>query len=114
MLNIMMENESQRFANISIPFLILFIMKLIAQINILFFPKLNYFSEIYIYIYKRNNPLLSKSTLKYLVYCQIFESKYGVYQTNEYLYRGWCNCISNNLPREKTVMQMQQYQLSFS
>ena len=40
MLNTMMENENKRFANISIPFVILFIMKLIAQINILFFPKL--------------------------------------------------------------------------
>ena len=37
MLNIMMENENKRFANISIPFLILFVMKLIAQINIIFF-----------------------------------------------------------------------------
>ena len=40
MLNIMMENENKRFANISIPFLTLFIIKLIAQINILFSPKL--------------------------------------------------------------------------
>ena len=40
MLNNMMENENKRFANISIPFLILFITKLNAQINILFFPKL--------------------------------------------------------------------------
>ena len=36
----MMENENKRFANISISFFILFIMKLIAQINVLFFPKL--------------------------------------------------------------------------
>ena len=40
MLNIMMENENKRFSNISIHFLILFLMKLIAQINILFLPKL--------------------------------------------------------------------------
>ena len=40
MLNIMMENENKRFANISISFFILFIIKLIAQINGLFFPKL--------------------------------------------------------------------------
>ena len=40
MLNTMIENENKRFANISIPFVILFIMKLIAQINILLFPKL--------------------------------------------------------------------------
>ena len=40
MLNTMIENENKRFTNISISFLILFIMKLIAQINILFFPKL--------------------------------------------------------------------------
>ena len=39
-LNTMMKNENERFANISIPFLALFIMKLIAQINILLFPKL--------------------------------------------------------------------------
>ena len=36
MLNTTMENEKKRFANISIPFVILFIMKLIAQINVLF------------------------------------------------------------------------------
>ena len=30
MLNTMMENENKRFANISIPFVIFFIMKLIA------------------------------------------------------------------------------------
>ena len=41
------KNENKHFANISI----LFVMKLIAQIN---------------------NQLLSKSTLKYLVYCQVF------------------------------------------
>ena len=40
MLSTMMENEDKRFTNISIPFLILFVMKMIAQINILFFPKL--------------------------------------------------------------------------
>ena len=39
MVNTMVENENKRFANISIPFVIPF-MKLIAQINILFFPKL--------------------------------------------------------------------------
>ena len=41
MLNTVLENENKRFANISIPFVILFVMKLIEQINILFFPKLN-------------------------------------------------------------------------
>ena len=40
MLNTMMENENKRFASISIHFVKNFIMKLIAQINILFFPKL--------------------------------------------------------------------------
>ena len=40
MLNTMMENETTPFTNISIPFLMLFVMKLIAQINILFPPKL--------------------------------------------------------------------------
>ena len=40
MLNTMMENENKRFASISIPFRILFIMKFIAQIKILFSPKL--------------------------------------------------------------------------
>ena len=40
MLNTMMENEKKRFASISIPFLILFVMKLIAQIKILFFPEI--------------------------------------------------------------------------
>ena len=38
LLNTMMESENKCFANISIPFNILFIMKLIAQINALFFP----------------------------------------------------------------------------
>ena len=48
MLNTMMKNESKRFANISIPFVKLFIMKLIAQINILFFfLNWRYLSEIY-------------------------------------------------------------------
>ena len=37
MLNTMMENENKRFADISIPFLKLFVMKLIAQINIIYF-----------------------------------------------------------------------------
>ena len=40
MLNTLMENENKRFTNISIPLVILFVMKPIAQINILFFPKL--------------------------------------------------------------------------
>ena len=43
MLNTMMENESKYFCNnksISVPFHLLFIMKLIAQIKIHFFPKL--------------------------------------------------------------------------
>ena len=40
MLNTVMENENKRFASISIPFLILFIMKLIAQIKVRLFPKL--------------------------------------------------------------------------
>ena len=73
MLNTMMVNENKRFANTSIPFVILFIMKLIAQINILFFPKLKVlaWSDLK-YINKRNHPLLSKSKLKYLVYCQVF------------------------------------------
>ena len=35
-----MENENKRFASISILFLILFIMKLMAQIKIRFFPSL--------------------------------------------------------------------------
>ena len=35
MLNTIMENENKRFANISIPFIILFVIRLIAQINIL-------------------------------------------------------------------------------
>ena len=40
MVNVMMENENKSFTNISIPFVILYIMKLIAQINVLFLPKL--------------------------------------------------------------------------
>ena len=70
MLNTMMENEKKRFASISIPFLILFVMKLIAQIKILFFPEIE--GICLKYTNKRNNPLLSKSALKYLVYCQVF------------------------------------------
>ena len=38
MLNTKMENETKRFADISIPFVVLFIMKLISQIDILFLP----------------------------------------------------------------------------
>ena len=40
MLNTMMENENKSSANISIPFVKHFVMKLIAQINIFFFAKL--------------------------------------------------------------------------
>ena len=40
MRNTMMENENKGLANISIPFLTLFIIKLIAQINIRSFSKL--------------------------------------------------------------------------
>ena len=40
-LNTIMENENKRFASISVPFLVLFIMKLIAQIKIFLFPKMN-------------------------------------------------------------------------
>ena len=47
MLNTVMENENKSFANILITFIILFIMKLIAQINILFLPQnWRYLSEI--------------------------------------------------------------------
>ena len=64
MLNTMMENENKLFASISILFLILFIMKLIAQIKI---------EGICLkYTNKNNNPLLSKSALKYLVSSQVF------------------------------------------
>ena len=84
MLNTMMEKEKQCFANMSIPK-----------------PKVLFWN-----IYIKNNPLLSKSMLKYLVYCQIFGSNYGVYKSNKYLHGGWCYCIFNNLPPEKTVMQM--------
>ena len=47
MLNAIMENENQRFAGISIHFLIHFIMKLIAQIKIPFSLNLRYMSKIY-------------------------------------------------------------------
>ena len=70
MLNTVMENENKLFASISILFLKLFIMKLIAQIKILFFPEIE--GICLKYTNKRNNPLLSKSALKYLVYCQVF------------------------------------------
>ena len=70
MLNTIMENENKLFASISILFLKLFIMKLIAKIMILFFPEIE---VIYLkYANKRKNPLLSKSALKYLVYCLVF------------------------------------------
>ena len=46
MLNTMVENKNKYFANISIPFVKPFIMKFIAQVNILFCPKLKYLSEI--------------------------------------------------------------------
>ena len=69
MLNDMMENENKRLASISITFLILFIMKLIAQIKIMIIKIegicLKYTNE-------RNNPLLSKSTLKNQLCCLVF------------------------------------------
>ena len=64
-----MENENKRFANILIPLVLLFMMKLIAQINI-FFPQIE--GTCLKHKNKRYNPLLSKSTLKYLVYYQAF------------------------------------------
>ena len=42
MLNTMMENENKRFASISVPFLTLFIMKLIPQIKVLFSPQIKH------------------------------------------------------------------------
>ena len=69
MLNTMMENENKHFASISIPFLILFTMKLIAQIKTLYSLNLSICLK---YTNKINNPLLSKSTLKCLVYFQVF------------------------------------------
>ena len=48
MLNTMMENKNKYFCNkknISVPFLILFIMKLIAQIKIYFCPKLKVYLQ---------------------------------------------------------------------
>ena len=47
MLNTMMKKENKHFANNSIPFLILFIMKWITQITILFCLNWKYFSAIY-------------------------------------------------------------------
>ena len=44
MLNTVMENENKSFANILIPFVKLFIIKLIAQINIIFFQNWWYLS----------------------------------------------------------------------
>ena len=70
MLNAMMKNENKRFTNTSIPLCILFIVKLIAQINALFFLNCRYF-----YVNKINNTLLSKSTLKYLVCFQVVSTK---------------------------------------
>ena len=60
MLSTTIENENKCFANISIPFIILFLMKLIAQVNIIFFLKLKVL--VLKYICKRNNPILSKFT----------------------------------------------------
>ena len=68
MLNTIMEKENKLFASISILFLKHF-MKLIAQIKILF-PEIE--GICLKYTNKRNNQLLSKSVLKYLVYCQAF------------------------------------------
>ena len=70
MLNSMMENENKRFASISIPFHTLFIMKLIPQIKVLFSPQIKHLCLKY--TIQRINPLLSKSKLKYLVFCQVF------------------------------------------
>ena len=46
---------------------------------------------------------LVKTAVKFV---NLSMTKYGVYKTNEYLYGCRCYCISNNFPREKTVMQM--------
>ena len=58
---------------------------------------------------KKNGPLLSKSTLKYLVYAKYFGSKYGVYKINTYLYGRWCfittfpiTCPQKNYNTSKT------------
>ena len=60
------------------------------------------------YIKKRNSTsLLSKSTLKHLVYCQVFWLK--VRRLQSQCISIWAvvfyYCISNNMPHEKTVMQ---------
>ena len=68
MLNTMMGNENKRFANISIVYT--FYNKIDCPSYILFPPKLKV--TCLKYINKRNNPLLSNSTLKYLVYYQVF------------------------------------------
>ena len=77
----------------------------------IFFLNWRYFSEMH---KKRNsNLLLSKSTLKYLVYCQVFLVEMRPLQ--DQFISIWAlmfyYCISNNLPREKTVNVT--YKLSF-
>ena len=57
---------------------------------------------------RNNNPLLSKSTLKYLAYCQVFRVE--VRRLQDQCISIWAllfyYCIFNNLPREKTLIQM--------
>ena len=98
-----MENENKRFASISISFLILFIMKLIVQIKILFPPKLKvYFSNIQI---KEIINCCQNIYVKIPLLSSVFGSKDGVYKTSEYLviYRYWITAFQITCQVKKMV-----------
>ena len=104
MLNTTMENENKRFASISIPFLILFMMKLMAQIEDICLKYTN----------KRNNSLLSKSTLKNSILPSILDrSMASTKPMNIYMCAG-VTAFPITCHVKKTVKKMYQYKLSFS
>ena len=104
MLNTTMENENKRFASISIPFLILFMMKLIAQIEDICLKYTN----------KRNNSLLSKSKLKNSILPSILDrSMASTKPMNIYMCVG-VTAFPITCRVKKTVKKMYQYKLSFS
>ena len=73
---------------------------------LLLFLNWRYFSEIH--KKEKNNPLLPKSTLKYLVYFQVFwvEVRHLQNQCISIWALVFCYSISNNLPCKKIVMYM--------
>ena len=71
------------------------------------------FSEVW---KKKDSSLLSKSTVKFLVFCQVFWVKLqGLLDQRISVWAlAFYYCISKNLPWEKTIIQMQKCKWSFS